>query len=224
MDGNQPFSRDQQKAGRVLIGHNNSSKVLRRPEGPHNHTLPSAAAAVIMMVTAGQPRDMTGIGYGPMARLLGKPACPPSPARAARVRRPSQRCRGPHPPSPAQGRGSATPTRPEIAAERSRTRPCRVCPDCRPSTLGPCSRNTPARSPHQPSCPPGPPHPRRVPGYTRPFCGSAPPPHAGFWEEAASFLSRFNHPFSGPPFSGPRTPGYRPGESLQPGTGSAVGR
>lgn len=55
-------SRDQQKAGHVLLSYNNSSKVLRRPEGPHNHTLPWALAAVIMMVTAGQPRDMTGIG------------------------------------------------------------------------------------------------------------------------------------------------------------------
>lgn len=58
------ISRDEQKAGRVLGSYNNSSKVLRRPKGPHNHILPSAVAAVIMTVAAGQLRDMTGIGQG----------------------------------------------------------------------------------------------------------------------------------------------------------------
>lgn len=96
----QPFSRDQQKVGRVLISYNNSSKVLRRPEGPHNHTLPAAVAAVIMAVTAGQPGDMTGIdeGMGIWHWWWARPArpslthCPSSAASSGlTVRRPWKR-------------------------------------------------------------------------------------------------------------------------------------
>lgn len=59
----QQFSRDQQKAGRVLISYNISSKDLRRPEHFQNYKLLWALVSIIIAVTAGQCGYMTGIGW-----------------------------------------------------------------------------------------------------------------------------------------------------------------
>lgn len=59
----QQFSRDQQKAGRVLISYNISSKDLRRLEYFQNYELLWALVSIIIAVTAGRCGYMTGIGW-----------------------------------------------------------------------------------------------------------------------------------------------------------------
>lgn len=59
----QQFSRDQQKAGRVLISYNISSKDLRRLEHFQIQKLLWALVSIIIAVTAGQSGYMTGMGW-----------------------------------------------------------------------------------------------------------------------------------------------------------------
>lgn len=149
--------------GRPVLSYNNSSKVLRRPKGAHNHTLPPAVAAVIMTVTAGQPRDMTRIGQGMgiwccwwvRPALPSLPGCPSS-ARILRpdcqeaTRAPRVQARGwgwgaggvgPTMASRYAGPDTQLRAQSEMAVTCSRTHSCQVCSDSRALHTRPCYQN-----------------------------------------------------------------------------------